>query len=176
MKEIKHISVHSFKEVVEAEQNNSSVDFINVCTPVEYKEKHIAGVRSVPLDEIQNRAGEFAGKTTIYVHCRSGNRSQQAIEKLKQLGLKADLINVEGGLMSWDEAGFATNKLTNRIPLMRQVLIAAGGLVLFGFLLSVMVAPQFIYLSVFVGAGLLFAGVSGWCGMSYFLAKMPWNK
>jgi len=176
MKEIKHISAHSFKEVVEAEQNNPSVDFINVCTPAEYKEKHIAGVRSVPLDEIQSRAGEFADKTTIYVHCRSGGRSQQAIEKLKQLGLKADLVNVEGGLMSWDEAGFATNKFTNRIPLMRQVLIAAGGLVLLGFVLSAFVAPNFIYFSAFVGAGLLFAGISGWCGMSFLLAKMPWNK
>lgn len=176
MKEIKHISVRSFKEVVEAEQNNPTVDFINVCTPTEYKEKHIAGVRSVPLDEIQNRVSEFTGKTTIYVHCRSGGRSQQAIDKLKQLGLQADLVNVEGGLISWDEAGFATNKITNRIPLMRQVLIAAGGLVLLGFVLSITVASQFIYISVFVGAGLLFAGLSGWCGMSFLLAKMPWNK
>lgn len=176
MKEIKHISVHSFKEVVEAEKNNPSVDFINVCTPAEYKEKHIEGVRSVPLDEIQNHAEEFSGKTTIYVHCRSGNRSQQAINKLNDLGLKADLVNVEGGLMSWDEAGFSTNKLTNRLPLMRQVLIAAGSLVLLGYALSLLVAPQFILLSVFVGAGLTFAGVSGWCGMSFLLAKMPWNK
>ena len=176
MREVKHISVHSFKEVVEAENNNPSVDFINVCTPAEYKEKHIAGVRSVPLDEIQNRAREFADKTTIYVHCRSGSRSQQAIEKLKQLNLQADLVNVEGGLSSWDEAGFATNKLTNRIPLMRQVLIAAGGLIVLGFVLSITVAPQFIYLTAFVGVGLLFAGVSGWCGMSLLLSKMPWNK
>lgn len=175
MKEIKHISVHSFKEVVEAEENNPSVDFINVCTPAEYKEKHINGVRSVPLDEIQNRAKEFSDKTTIYVHCRSGNRSQQAIEKLKLLGLKADLVNVEGGLLSWDEAGFATNKLTNRIPLMRQVLIAAGSLILLGYFLSLFSA-NFIWLSVFVGLGLTFAGLTGWCGMSFVLAKMPWNK
>lgn len=176
MNETKHISVHSFKEVVEAEQNNPTVDFINVCTPAEYKEKHIAGVRSVPLDEIQNRAGEFSGKTTIYVHCRSGNRSQQAIEKLKQLGLNADLVNVEGGLMSWDEAGFSTNKLSKKVPLMRQVLIVGGGLVLLGFVLSITVAPQFIYLSAFVGLGLLFSGVTGWCGMLFLLNKMPWNK
>lgn len=176
MKELKHISVHSFKEVVAAEQNNSSVDFINVCTPVEYKEKHIQGVRSVPLDEIKNRAGEFEGKKTVYVHCRSGNRSAQAIVALQQLGVTADLVNVEGGLMSWDAAGFATNKLTNRIPLMRQVLIAAGALVLLGYVLSITLAAPFIFLSVFVGAGLMFAGISGWCGMSFVLAKMPWNK
>ncbi|MEZ4194981.1 MAG: rhodanese-like domain-containing protein [Candidatus Paceibacterota bacterium] len=175
MKEIKHISVHSFKEVVEAEENNPSVDFINVCTPAEYKEKHIKGVRSVPLDEIQNRVGEFTGKTTIYVHCRSGNRSQQAIKKLAELGLTADLVNVEGGLLSWDEAGFATNKLTNRLPLMRQVMVVAGSLILLGYILSLF-NHNFIWLSVFVGAGLTFAGLTGWCGMSFLLAKMPWNK
>ena len=176
MSEIKHISVHSFKEVVEAEQNNPSVDFINVCTPAEYNEKHIAGVRSVPLDDIQNRASEFADKTTIYVHCRSGARSQKAVEKLKKLGLKADLVNVEGGLSSWDAAGFATNSLTSRITIMRQVMIAAGGLVVLGYLLSIMIAPEFIYLSALTGAGLLFAGISGWCGLAFVLAKMPWNK
>ena len=70
MNEIKHISVHSFKEVVDSESNNETVDFINVCTPVEYKEKHIHGVRNVPLDEIKNHADEFASKTTIYVQDR----------------------------------------------------------------------------------------------------------
>lgn len=173
---MKHVSVHTFKEVVEAEKGNASVDFINVCTPAEYKEKHIEGVRNVPLDEIEKRAGEFAGKTTLYVHCRSGNRSSQAIEKLTKMGIKAELVNVQGGLTAWGDAGFATLSLTNRLPLMRQVLITAGSLVLLGNILALVVAPQWIFLSVFVGAGLTFAGVSGWCGMSFVLAKMPWNK
>lgn len=173
---MKHVDVHTFKEVVEAERDNETVDFINVCTPAEYKEKHIPGVRNVPLDQIEKRAGEFAQKKTVYIHCRSGNRGRQAIEKLSQLGISAELVNVEGGILAWDQAGFGTNSLTTRIPIMRQVLIAAGSLVLLGYILSLTVNPAFIYLSAFVGAGLLFAGVSGWCGMSYVLAKMPWNK
>ena len=67
---MRHISVHSFKEVVAAEQGNTAVDFINVCTPVEYKEKHIEGVRNVPLAEIASHVHEFQGKQTVYVHCR----------------------------------------------------------------------------------------------------------
>ncbi len=173
---MKHVDVHTFKEVVEAERDNETVDFINVCTPAEYKEKHIPGVRNVPLDEIEKRAGEFANKKTLYIHCRSGNRGRQAMEKLAKLGVTAELVNVEGGIIAWDQAGFVTDSLTNRIPIMRQVLIAAGGLILLGYVLSVSVFDQFIFLSVFVGAGLMFAGISGWCGMSYVLAKMPWNK
>lgn len=173
---MKQISIHSFKEAIERDKNNPSVAFINVCTPTEYAEKHISGVSSMPLDELETKAGDLKDKTTVYVHCQSGNRSQKAIEKLQGLGITAELVNVEGGLMAWDSAGFATDKHTNRIPLMRQVLIAAGSLVLLGYLLSVLVAGPFIYISVFVGAGLLFAGLSGWCGMSFVLAKMPWNQ
>lgn len=173
---MKHISVEAFKEVVEAESENTSVAFINVCTPAEYKEKHIPGVQNVPLDGLKKSLGILQDKKTIYIHCRSGNRGRQAIEALTKLGITAELVNVEGGLLAWDAAGFATASLTNRLPIMRQVLIAAGSFVLLGYVLSLVVNPSFIYLSVFVGAGLVFAGVSGWCGMSYVLAKMPWNK
>lgn len=173
---MKHISVASFKEVIEAEANNPSVDFINVCTPAEYKEKHINGVRNVPLDEIAAHAGEFVNKQTVYVHCRSGRRGSQAIQQLQSLGITAELVNVEGGLLAWDEAGLPTNTFTKRMPIMRQVLLIAGLLVVSGVLLSWFANPAFIFLSLFVGAGLTFAGATGWCGMSYVLAKMPWNQ
>lgn len=173
---MKHISPHAFEEVLSAESNNPSVDFINVCTPAEFKEKNIPGVRNVPLDELEQHAAEFSDKRTVYVHCRSGKRGQQAIEKLVGLGVTAELVNVEGGLLAWEESGFQTQSHTNRLPIMRQVLIAAGSLVLLGYALSLTAASEFIYLSVFVGAGLLFAGLTGWCGMSYFLARMPWNQ
>jgi len=173
---MKHVDVHTFKEVVAAERGNETVDFINVCTPAEYKEEHIEGVRSLPLDQIEAHVDEFKGKKTIYVHCRSGNRGRRAIEKLQSLGVTAGLVNVEGGIMAWRQAGFAVNTNTSRLPVMRQVLIAAGGLALIGYVLSVFVAPHFVYLSVLVAVGLLFAGLTGWCGMSFALAKMPWNK
>jgi len=107
------IYVTSFREVMTAEQGNSLVDFINVCTPVEYKEKHIAGVRNVPLDTLKDRVDEFIGKQTVYVHCHSGIRSKQAIVMLRALGVSAELVNVEGGLLAWDEAGYSTCSLIN---------------------------------------------------------------
>jgi rhodanese-related sulfurtransferase len=173
---MRHISVHSFKEVVEAERGNSAVDFINVCTPAEYKEKHIEGVRSVPLDELRSHVSEFEGKQTIYVHCRSGKRASQAIETLQSLGVSAELVNVEGGILAWDEAGLPTHSISNRMPIFRQVLLSAGLLILTSFALTFTVHSNFIFIAGFVGLGLVFAGATGWCGMAFVLAKMPWNK
>lgn len=173
---MKHISASAFREVIQAERSNTSVDFINVCTPAEYKEKHIEGVRSVPLDEIERHLSEFQDKKTIYVHCRSGKRGVKALEKLKELGVTAELINVEGGLLAWEAAGYNTGSLTTRMPLMRQVFIAAGGLVLLGYALSLLFDSNYSLLSAAVGAGLIFAGITGWCGMAFVLGRMPWNK
>lgn len=173
---MKHISVSAFKEVIEAEANNTTIDFINVCTPAEYKEKHISGVRSAPLDQLDKEVDVLNKKKTVYVHCRSGNRGRQAVEKLQSLGVTAELVNVEGGILAWEEAGHETGSHTNRLPIMRQVLIGAGGLVLAGIILTHFVAYTFILLPLFVSLGLLMSGVTGWCGMALVLNKMPWNK
>ncbi len=173
---MKHITISSFKEVLVTEKSNSTVDFINVCTPLEYKEKHISGVRSVPLDELESHMDEFKNKKTIYIHCRSGARGLKAVHRLEALGVKAELVNVEGGLLAWDEAGFDTISLTKKLPLMRQVMLVAGILVLLGYVASLTINTHFIFLSVFVGAGLTLSGATGWCGMAFLLSKMPWNK
>lgn len=173
---MKHISVSSFKEVIDAEKNNPSVAFINVCTPAEYKEKHISGVRSVPLDEIERHVQELQDKKTIYVHCRSGRRGVAAIEKLTALGIQAELVNVEGGLLAWEEAGFGVVKLSSRLSLMRQTFIAAGAIIVLAHVLAFSTTPLWFALSGAVGIGLLIAGMTGWCGMTMLLAKMPWNR
>lgn len=173
---MKEIDVHEFKRIVEQHTADTDIDFVNVCEPAEYKEQHIEGVRNVPLGTLEDRAGEFVGKKQVYVHCRSGKRGAKAVETLARLGVDAELINVAGGLLAWDEAGLPTKALTNRLPIMRQVLIAAGSLVLLGVSLGYFVAEMWYGLAAFVGAGLLFAGVTGWCGMSKVLGIMPWNK
>lgn len=173
---MKHISIPAFKEVIESEASNTTVDFINVCTPAEYKEKHIKGVRSVPLDTLHTHITGLNQKKTVYIHCRSGNRGRKAIEKLQSLGVTAELVNVEGGLLAWEEAGHETGSHTTRLPLMRQVFIGAGGLVLGGVLLTHFVGYAFILIPLFVSLGLLVSGFTGWCGMALLLNKMPWNK
>jgi rhodanese-related sulfurtransferase len=109
--------------------------------------------------------------------CQSGNRSRQGLKRLLQSGYPQPLAELGGGIPTWQQAGLPVRKLSNApLPLMRQVQIAAGSLVLLGLILSQLVAPAWILLTWFVGAGLTFAGISGFCGMARLLALMPWNR
>jgi len=171
-----NISAHTFKNFLESKKDATDVDFINVCTPAEYKESHIEGVRNLPLDEIADNIDALSKKKTVYIHCRSGNRGQKAIDQLKKAGVKAELINLQGGLNAWEQAHLPTNSLTTRLPIIRQVLITAGLLIILGFVLAQVAHASFIYIALIVGLGLLFSGISGWCGMASILSKMPWNK
>ena len=102
------INVATFKKILDSNVNDSSIDFINVCTAPEYDEMHIQGVHSVPLDALSEHLNEFKDKKVIYIHCKSGRRGAQAIETLKELGVTAELINVQGGILAWRDAGFMT--------------------------------------------------------------------
>ncbi len=155
------------------------LDLIDVRTPVEYREVHAAIARNVPLDQLdplavmQARGG--ASGEPLYVICRSGGRGQQACEKFLQAGY-ANVVNVEGGTQAWEASGLAVVRDKKVISLERQVRIAAGLLVCLGALLSWLVHPAFVALSAFVGAGLVFAGITNTCGMGLLLARMPWNR
>ena len=84
---------------------------------------------------------------------------------------------LEGGLDAWKADGLPT--VTDKsapLELNRQVQITAGALILTGVLLGIFVNAGFLGISGFVGAGLMFAGITGWCGMAQLLANMPWNR
>lgn len=88
-----------------------------------------------------------------------------------------DCYILAGGIDGWKKAGLPT-ELDRKVPidLMRQVQIVAGLLVLIGVLGGLLVHPGLFGLAGFVGAGLAFAGISGFCGMARRLALMPWNR
>jgi rhodanese-related sulfurtransferase len=134
------------------------------------------GARLIPLREIDRRATGIDPTLPIYVFCRTGRRSAEAREKLLSLGF-GEVRNVAGGIVAWQNAGYPLEK-EERAPwsLERQVRVAAGSLVLLGALLAVFVESRFIWLSAFVGAGLVFAGVTDFCGMSLLLSRLPWNR
>jgi rhodanese-related sulfurtransferase len=164
------ISAHELADQL-AEQR---VQVIDVREPMEYAGGHIAGSLNVPLSRI-GQADLPRGPLVLV--CHSGNRSAQALAQLLRQGHPHPLADLEGGIPAWQQAGLPVHKLRNApLPLMRQVQIAAGSLVLLGLILSNLVAPAWILLSWFVGAGLVFAGISGFCGMARLLALMPWNK
>jgi rhodanese-related sulfurtransferase len=171
-------TVVSPHKLAELQASGQPVDLIDVRTPVEFREVHVEFARNVPLDRLdpQRLASERNGHVgqPLYVICRSGNRAQQACEKLAAAGLT--VVNVEGGTQAWDASGLPVVRGQKAISLERQVRIAAGTLVLVGAALGLFVHPYWIGLAAFVGAGLIFAGVTDTCGMAMLLARMPWNQ
>jgi rhodanese-related sulfurtransferase len=166
------------KELAEL-NGNGDADVVDVRTPVEFREVRAVSARNVPLDKLDPhelmRERNGNGNEPLYVICRSGNRSTKACEQLVNAGY-SNVVNVEGGTKAWDEAGLPVIRGKKAISLERQVRIAAGSLVLLGAGLGFFVHPYFIGLSAFVGAGLVFAGITDTCGMGMMLAKMPWNQ
>ena len=155
------------------------IDLIDVRTPVEFRELHAAGARNVPLDRLDPAAAirdrNGPPDDPVYVICRSGSRGRQACEKFQAAGF-TNVVNVEGGTLAWAECGLPVVRGRKAVSLERQVRIAAGLLVLLGALLGWLAHPAFVALSAFVGAGLVFAGVTDTCGMGLLLARMPWNR
>jgi rhodanese-related sulfurtransferase len=142
----------------------------------EYAREKVQGARNMPLSKIE--AVELAvatGKPVIF-HCRSGARTMAHAGSLAQKAGGCEAFIVEGGLDALKRAG-APVALDRRQPLdlQRQVQIGAGSIGLIGTLLGWFVAPGFFILPAFVGAGLIFAGVTGFCGMARLLVHAPWN-
>jgi rhodanese-related sulfurtransferase len=143
---------------------------VDVREPDEYAYEHIVGTQSLPLNRLMDSLSTLPKEMDIYVLCQTGIRTQQAIGMLRSQGFTR-VHGVAGGVDAWKTAGFAVRRAAGPIPIMRQVQIAAGSLALIGGLV-----PGVHWIAAVVGAGLVFAGVSGTCGMALLLAHMPWNK
>ena len=160
-------------------QSGRQIELIDVRTPVEFQEVHVEMARNHPLDRLDPKAIQSARNGTsdspLYVICRSGSRGGQACEKFVAAGFN-NVINVVGGTMACTESGIPVIRGKKVMSLERQVRIAAGSMVFAGAALGFFVHPYWIGLSAFVGAGLVFAGVTDTCGMGMMLAKMPWNQ
>ena len=156
-------------------RSGAAIELLDVRTPAEFQEVHVGFARNVPLDRLDpQQLASRPGNAPLYVICRSGSRGKQACEKLAAAGVQ--VVNVEGGTLAWDQAGLPVVRGRKVMSLERQVRIAAGALVLTGASLGYFVHPAWIGLSAFVGAGLVFAGVTDSCGMAMLLARMPWNQ
>lgn len=164
---------------------------LDVRTRLEHAEKHIGfGHAHVPLDELN--PADFMMRhgldkdSAVYILCRSGKRAAQAAEKFVADGYR-NVSVVEGGIIACEEcghdmkghgagAGAGAPKAKGPISLERQVRIAAGLFAAAGAALGLFVNPFFTVIPLFVGGGLIFAGVTDRCGMALVLTKAPWNK
>ena len=146
---------------------------IDVRQPDEHARERISGAKCHPLSEL---TGSPIAQGPVIFHCRSGMRTAAQAHSLASAA-QGDCYILEGGIDGWKRAGFAT-EIDHKVPidLMRQVQIATGVLVLTGVFGGLFITPALFGLSAFVGAGLTFAGLSGFCGMARLLAVMPWNR
>jgi len=145
---------------------------VDIRSPDEHARARIPGAENRPVDTL----GRIGSAPAVIYHCRSGMRTG-ANAALLAAASDCPAYLLEGGLDAWRAAGLpVTDNSKAPMEIMRQVQITAGSLVVLGVVLGLMVQPAFLGLSAFVGAGLVFAGSTGWCGMAKLLAMMPWNR
>jgi len=149
--------------------------------PDEHARERIAGARLVPLSRFDPAQAAAVAKPgqRIVMHCRGGRRSSDACRLSAPLAARGvEIVNMTGGIEAWKSASLPVemDRSVSRISVMRQVQIVVGAFVLTGALLAWFVHPAFAVIPAFFGAGLLFAGVSGTCGMALLLERMPWNR
>ena len=153
---------------------------VDVRTPVEFREVHIEGAVSMPLDEIERDPQRLVAlrpgpEAELVLVCKGGTRSHKAAMALEKAGV-AVAGEIAGGTDAWLAAGLPVERQRGVVSLERQVRMVVGVGVLTGALLALFVNPAFVWLCAFFGAGLTFAGVTNWCGMALVLARMPWNR
>ena len=149
---------------------------VDIREPDEAARERIAQAVAAPLSMFETAHLELQPGHDVIFMCRTGNRTGVNCDRLAAR-VADDAFVLDGGLEAWKAAGLPT--VANRhapLELMRQVQIAAGGLILLGAALGLTVHPGFWGLSAFVGAGLFVAGATGFCGMARLLAVMPWNR
>lgn len=171
-------------EVFKLIESNKPLFLVDVREPGEYRREHVAQAVLFPCSALEpTKVVEAAQKKDIYVMCLSGGRSSGASKKIEE-AVKASsgahtntVYNVTGGISSWRAANLpVVEDKKAPLPIIRQVHIIASSLVISGALLGRFFHPNFFFLPLFVGCGLMISGVTGFCGMALILAKLPYNK
>lgn len=179
MSELNTITPHALNALG---QQHEQIHLIDVRTPAEYRAGHVAGARSIPLDELapeklRNQLGDAGAghESPLYLTCHAGIRAQQAAERLKQAGFE-NVYLLEGGTEAWMKTGLPIQRCANAISLERQVQITIGALLVLKVFFGFTVHQLFFAAIPLIGAGLIVAGITQWCGMARLIAIMPWNR
>lgn len=156
--------------------NNDEAIVIDVREPAEFATKHIQGATLLPLGKITVDDLPDTNKKVV-IYCQKGMRGNSACVKITEQDSSVIVYNMVGGIEAWESAGNSVKLGESKVlPLDRQVQITIGALALTGSLSGYFYDPVFMLIPSFLGAGLLFAGLSGTCGLALLMAKMPWNQ
>lgn len=151
---------------------------VDIRDHTDYLREHIPQAISLPLTEITTgKTVEGSGEQPVIFHCQAGMRTTNSADELMKVVSSGKVFLMSGGINAWKGAALPTVEDKKQpLPIIRQVHITAGILILLGVIAGFAVDSRLFLLSGFVGAGLVFSGVSGFCGMASLLQKMPWNR
>lgn len=171
-----HIDASTLKQWLD----NDEAVLIDVREPAEHKTANIPGATLKPLSTITTANLASAGNKKVVIHCQKGARGGSACQKLLEElddDSALEIYNLEGGLEAWQRAGLPLGKSGGKVlPLDRQVQLTLGSLVLMFGLLGYFIDANFSLIAGLLGAGLMTAGLTGWCGLARLMAIMPWNR
>ena len=152
--------------------------YIDVRDEDEFQNEHLRGSINLPLKSLETSIDGLlilAESQEIKLICQSGIRSQNALKLIQNKQKGCQVSCVEGGINKWMNKAELIHSSSPKLSIMRQVMIVAGSLVLWFSLSGLLVNALWLWGAVFVGGGLLFAGLSGICLVAQLLNKMPWN-
>lgn len=179
MNGINRISPQSLDSLLNRDE---TVNLIDVRTPAEFRSGHAIGAISIPLDDLHpEKLSDLLGNTRagheqpLFLTCQSGARASKAAEHLNDAGFN-NLFLLEGGTQAWNKAGLPMQRCGSAISLERQVQIVIGSLLVLKVFFGFTVHELFFAAIPIIGAGLVMAGITRWCGMARLIAMMPWNQ
>ncbi len=156
---------------------------IDVREEDEFAAEHVEHSINIPLSSFASLAPGILNQLRerqIVFMCRSGARAGQAQAIARQLGFNdAHSFDVhEGGIVQWKKAGksIVSRRLKAPLPLMRQVQLVVGTLIITFSMLALLVDSRYALGALAVGGGLLIAGTTGFCALATLMAKLPWNR
>jgi rhodanese-related sulfurtransferase len=154
-------------------RNKPGAQLIDVRSPSEFAAGHIAGAINIPMDQIESRIADLSSGPIVLI-CQMGKRARMTANLLEPC--QRQIAVLEGGTAAWIHSGFpVVTSVKTRWSLERQVRLGAGLLVLLGAAFALTINPRWLFLSAFIGLGLIFAGLTDICPMAEILGKMPWN-
>lgn len=84
-------------------EKRHELQILDVREPFEWKMGHIEEAQHIPIGEIATRLGDIGGDKPLVAVCRSGSRSAEVTQFLRDKGF--DIENLDGGLKAWAKAG-----------------------------------------------------------------------
>jgi len=170
---MEHVDAKTLQQWLDKEE----AVLIDVREPEEHQANNIPHAHLKPLSDIAHHDfSEFMDKKVV-MHCKSGKRGLQACQKLKEMAPQLEVYNLEGGIDAWQRANLQTQKsASSKMSLEQQGQLTIGSLILLASILTYYYSPLFVFITGFLGTGLVVAAIRGSCAIVQLMAKMPWNR